>query len=119
MGAKKTSTWRHAIINLLLVVPSVLNLASNFVSYLEYEARLAKKSIITLIILFGLAIVLSLSSWACLWIIIFLSLINYLSVMITMAIIFIIHMVLLVIVMLWISKTKNNLLFTNTRQLFH
>lgn len=118
--AKKKSGLGNVLVNLLMVVPSLLKIATHFVSCIEHEAGLAKKSIIILSFLFIIALSLTTITWCCLCAIIFLLLISWqISWIVSLSIILAINILLLIITGLSITKAKNNLFFPETRKLFH
>lgn len=117
--AKKSSGWSDTLLNVLLVIPSIFNVISRFISCLEHDAWLAKRSIVRLVILIILSVMLVIGAWLSLCAIAFLWLQTWLSALASLSILFASHVFLLLIVAILLSKTKNQILFTNTRSLFH
>jgi hypothetical protein len=119
MTAKKRSRWKESALNLLLVLPSILNIATHFLASLEYDAYIAKKSLFTLTLLFLFTFILLICTWVCFNIIIFLVFIKWLSTFCALGLILAIHLILLLCMARQISKMKDGLTFPHTRELFH
>lgn len=115
--AKKS--WHKVLFNLLTVIPSILNIVRHLVFYIEQEVRLAKRSLIMLLVLLVFAISLTVSIWFCFCAMIFVGLQASLGTLSALAILFASQIILLLIVGLMMARTKENLLFKNTRELFH
>lgn len=117
--AKKSEGWGRVFVNLLTIIPSIFNIVSHLLSCLEYEAHLAKRSLIMLFVLALVAITLMISGWLCLSAMAFVWLQMHLSTLVSLGILFGGHVVLLIIVGMWMAITKNDLFFNRTRELFH
>lgn len=116
---KKSQGWGSLLAKLLVLVPSIFNIASHFLACLEDELRQAKRSLILLFVLALVALSLLISGWVCLCAILFLCLQAYFSNIATLAVLFAGHLILLLIIGMWMALVKNGLFFNKTRELFH
>lgn len=117
--AKQSNSWGRLLTRLLLVVPSIFNVASHFVACLECELAEAKRSLIVLFSLTLMVLVLMIGGWFCLCGLVFLWLGQSLSVMATLAVMLAAHVVLIVIIGMWMALEKNKITFPNTRDMIH
>jgi hypothetical protein len=107
----KRKTSPGTLRNLILLIPNLINFATNITALLRMEACLAGKNIIILLVLgIVLACVLS-STWLCMLAMLLAYLLSiqwsWLS---SLSVIFILNLFLLLLVAIIIVKTKRNLL---------
>lgn len=117
--AKKSNGWGKVLTNLLLVVPSLFNVARYLVAFVEDELRQAKRGLITLFVLALIAIPIMIGAWFCFCGMAFIWLQSWMSAIAALAMLLLIHFLLLLIIGIWMTKTKNKLMFAKTRELFH
>lgn len=116
MKNKKRSGFTRSILDILFSIPNILYLASNIISLLLIEARLAGKSIITILILSVIFSTLLISTWLCALALLFMFFTIHLGPILSMTLLLLINLLLLLVIGLIISKTKNNLTFPITRE---
>jgi len=117
--AKKSGNWHGILTALLTTIPSILNIARNLVACVECEVRMAKRGLVTLAILFIFAVALTVGVWLCTCAIVFIWLQTWLSMLATLTIMLVAHLLLLIIVGLMMARAKDKILFSHTRELFH
>lgn len=106
------------ILNLIMVIPTLFNMISNVGTLIEDDAKLAGKSLVSLIILYIFISVIFTSTWLCLLAMLFVYLIMLkLSWLAALSIIFILNLLLMTIIALIMLKVKDNLSFQSTREL--
>lgn len=114
----KTHSFIKAILNLLVVIPTILNVASKISTLLSYEGRLAGKSLVRILILTFFCAMLLTSTWICILIMLFHWFVEYVSFQIALLFLILINLFLLTIIGIVIAKSGKNLTFPLTRKLF-
>ncbi len=115
-NTKKKSMFGKAILNLIILIPTFFSVLSKVTALVEFEARLAAKNLIRLIVLsvvFGTLLTAS-------WIILLAILFNYFqsllwTVLFSLCVIFLLNIALLIIVGFCLSHIKKNVLFPEIR----
>ena len=119
MATKKKATFSKALLNLLIVVPTLFSMINKAIMLIGLEARLAGRSIITIIIftfVFGISLT---STWLCILAMLynyFLSL--HWSWQLAGSLIILLNLLLMIVSAIILSKSKNNLTFPVTRKHF-
>lgn len=117
MTQKKRTSFARLFLDLVLVVPNIINLASNMVSLLGVEARLAGKALLIILLLSLMFASLLTISWVCLLGMLFLYLISlHWSWLFSLFVIFMGNTILLLMIGIIILTIKNNLFFSATRE---
>jgi hypothetical protein len=119
MGHKKkpeSSSIVKTILNLVILLPTLYNLVGKIVALASYEARLAGKSLIKIIIIAIMSGILLASTWLCLSAIYGLYLVSLgLSYQVTLFVIVLVNLLILCIFAILIMYTEKNLSFRATR----
>ena len=119
MTSQKKSLFSRSVINLLLIVPTLFSVVTQFICLFEQEARAAGRSFIELILLLIVTTTLLISAWFSALAILFVYLTSWnLSWHLSLFIILILNILLLIITLLIISKVKDDLAFPGTVRLF-
>ena len=106
------------LFDLVMIVLSLFKVIPNLIVLIEFEAALARKNLISLIVLFIFAVSLLTSLWLCLFAMCFIYFISlHMSYLTSIFITFLVNFVLLLIILLMISRIQNHLTFPKTRQL--
>ncbi len=117
MASKKKPTLSRAILSLLIGMPSLIALVAKIISLIGIEARLAGRSLMSIIILSLTFALLITTTWSCLLIMLFLYLVSLTwSAQQALLIILSLNILLLIIIALSIAKFKKKLLFPETRR---
>lgn len=120
MTAKKSKTWSKVLLNLVMTIPALFNIVTHFVSCIEYDVFLAKKNLISIVVLSFFAAIIMAGAWLSIWAMIFIWLLNWpLNPIAVFAIILTAHVILLLLISIFLMRLKNNMLFYHTRKLFH
>src|SRR5580658_1334262 len=118
MTDKKNNLLSKYIVDLAMCFFSLFKIIPNFILLVEIEARSAGKSIISLLIMYLIAGSLLTSVWLCMLAMCFIFFISsHLSWLLSLFIIIVINILLLIINMICILKSKDNLSFAKTREL--
>ena len=107
----------ETIFNILLFIPTLFNFIRKLIALISYEIQLAGKSLIKMIILaIILAITIS-STWLCLLAMLFFYFISLqLGTELSLFCIVLINILLTCIILFWMNKIKQNLLFSQLRK---
>lgn len=117
MASKKKSTISKTILGLLIGLPSLISLVTKIITLIGLEARLAGRSLMSIIILSIIFALLITTTWSCLLIILFLYLIALTwTPLQALIIILSLNLILLIFVASSIAKFKKKLLFPETRR---
>ncbi len=120
MEEKKKSSFSKTIACVFSTLPSLYRLINHLLTLMKYETHLARRSVITLLLLYLLAGSLLASVWICLLAMLFMYFISlHLTWLTSLIILLILNILLLVIVLLSMLLVKNNLSFPKTRELLH
>lgn len=115
MANKKGMHIGKLLLKLVVLVPTVFSLLSNVASLLRIEARLAGKSIVTIITLTLLSFVLLFSTWGCILVMLFIYLTSlHLSMLLSIFALILLNIFLLIIICFSIKSAKRNLSFPET-----
>lgn len=113
---KKKPTLSKAILNLIFLVPTFFSILSKIATLVEFEARLAGKSLIRLIVLSIVFGTLLTATWLGVLAVLFSYLQSLLlTPLLSLFIILLLNIVLLVIIGFCLNSTKKNLLFPEIR----
>lgn len=118
MANKRKPGFSKAILNLIVLVPTLFSLISKIVTLAGLEARLAGKSAVTIMILsvcFGMVLT---TTWLCVLSLLFLYLITIMNWSAALLVIIAINLFLLLVMAMVMLKMKNNLLFPVIRHHF-
>lgn len=118
MATKKRSGITRFIRNIFFLVPSLFSLITNMIRLIGYEAQLAGRSLIIIVVLCIFLATLLTSTWLCLLSMLFVYLISYLNLIVSLGIIFLLNLFLMLVVGIILARTKKNLLFPETRRQF-
>lgn len=114
----KKSFLSKIILDTSMIIFSLFNVVPKIIYLIESEARLAKKNLVSLIILFLIAAAFITSIWLCILAMGFIYLISlHLSLLVSLSIIILINILLLIITCLLISRAKHQISFPETRHL--
>lgn len=117
MAGKKRPLLNKALINLVLLVPTLFSLARKIISLLGLEARLAGRSFIIIIMLLMIIGTVFTATWLCLLTMLFFYFTSlHLSVQLSLLFLVVINLLMIVLVGLLILKFKKNLFFPATRR---
>lgn len=115
--AKKKLTLSKSILGLLIGIPTLFNLVAKIFNLIGLEARLAGKSLVSIIILSVMVVLLFTTTWICVMLLIFFYLLSLSwTIMESLFIIMTLNLILLIIVAFSINKFKKRLLFPETRR---
>ena len=118
MANRKNNFLSKCLIDVAIFIFTLFKLIPNLISLVELEAHAAKKSLISLLILYLIAGSLLTSTWLCILAMSFIYLISLnLSWLLSIFIIVAINVMLFILVAIMIMKSKKNLSFSRTRQL--
>lgn len=113
---KEKSSFTRMLMQLILIVPHMLNLVNHVFSTITSEMRLARRYIVTLIILAILFAALLATTWVCLLGMLFLYLVSlHLTWMQSCLILFVLNLLMMIIIGLLMANMKNNF-FSATRK---
>lgn len=118
MATKKKTSFIKTILNLLVVVPAILNVANKVATLIGYEGRLAGKSLIRILILAFLSAMILASTWACILILLFHYFSMHFSFELSVGFLILINVLFLFIIGFIIARSGKNLTFPLTRKLF-
>lgn len=107
--AKRKHNIGSVILNLLMLLPSFMNLANKVISIVGWEARIAAKSVVSLVILSVFFGVVLTSIWFSLLALIFIWFISFWSIPLSIFFIILINLVILLIVGFFMAKSKRKL----------
>jgi hypothetical protein len=117
VAKKKKNVVSKFFINIAMLIVSLLKIIPNLFLLIELEAADAGKSIISLIVLYVIAVVLLTTLWLCSIGIGFVFLTSlHLSVIASLCIIGVFNFLLLIITYLFILRTRYNFTFAKTRR---
>lgn len=117
MAGKKKPILSKAILSLLIGVPTLFSLVGKIVTLIGLEARLAGRSLISIIILSVMFAILLTSTWLCVLAMLFFYLTSLQwTAQLSLLILVLLNIILLIIITLVISKFKRKLLFPHTRR---
>lgn len=115
---KKHSRFLDSLLDILLTLPRLFGLVSKITSLIEYEAYVAKRSIVSLCVLLVVSIALLSGTWIC---ILGVLLLYFLSLKITLLsallILLVINLFMLIILAVLALQAKNRVTFPATRHL--
>jgi len=115
--SKKKHSLTKVLFKLLVLVPTLFSLIGKVVTLAGYEAKLAGRSLIVIIILSLLAGVLFATTWLGILAMLFMYLVSLqLSWQISLFILIIVNLCCLAIILCVMNKIKKNLLFPETRE---
>lgn len=116
MTVKKKRSFINILLEYSTLIPSIVNLANNIVSFINLEARLTGKSIFNILLLSAVFALLLATSWLCLLAMILAYFVIYLHMHLiaAIAIILLINTLAMVIIGLMLAKAKNDLLFSRS-----
>lgn len=118
MTKKKKPTLGKALINLVLGIPVLLSLTKKIGTLVGYEARLAGRSILGMIMLILLSVILLSTTWLCLLAMLFVYLMSlHWSMQIILLTLVGVNVFILLIVFCLLIKHKKRLCFPETRYL--
>lgn len=118
-NTKKKPSFSRAILNLVVLVPTVFGLLQKVVALLEVEARLAGRSFIQLIVLSMVFGSLLTATWVGVLAMLYLYFQSLLwTPLLSLFMLFIINVAMLIIVTLCLCKAKKNLFFPEVRSHF-
>lgn len=118
MTKKKEFSFRKMIINLLMVLPALSRLITNFSTLIEVEVASIKRNVLRLFILYLTLMSLLTATWLCICTMLTIYLQSLqLSLLTALFIIFLINILFIMVIVLCLFKTKNNLSLQRTRQL--
>jgi hypothetical protein len=118
MANKRKPGFSKAILNLIILVPTIFSLFSKIFALVGLEARLAGRSLVTILILailFGMVLT---TTWLCVLSLLLVYLITQMSLVLSLGIIIAINLFLLLVIAFAMSKMKNNLSFPVIRRHF-
>src|SRR5260221_10057571 len=118
---KNKHTWLDTFFRLCTILPLCLNVMKQFICLVETEAHLAKKKVIIILVAILCFLLFLSSAWLCFIAMLFIYLLSLqLGYFISLLFIFILNLLLLVITILIIANTQNEIFFPKTRRLlFH
>lgn len=118
MEDKTKSSMGQTVMRFVIALPAFFRLLQHFLALVKHDAQVAKRSFITLLLLYLMLTSLLTSIWIGLMgmLLLYLIWLN-LSWLIALTILIILNLLLLIIVVLCILVVKNNLTFPETRQL--
>jgi hypothetical protein len=117
MATKKRSGWISTLLDLVLLGTNVFGFMENLTALVKFEARLAGKSLISLVILALLMAMLFLSTWVCLLALLCIYLISlHWSWIAALSILLLMNFVFLLIIALMLCKKQRMLFFPLTRE---
>ncbi len=118
MTKRKKPTLGRALINLVIGVPTLLSLIGKIVSIIGFEARLAGRSLVSILMLTIISALLLTSIWLCMLAMLFVYLysLQWPIPFILLTLIGV-NLILLVIISIKIMKHKKRLLLPETHQL--
>ena len=118
MTKRKKPTLGKALINLVIGVPTLLSLMGRIGSLIGLEARLAGKSLVSIIVLAFLSALLLTSTWLCVlgMLFVYLTSLHWSTQLILLTLLGF-NLILLIIVCRMMTKYKKRLLFPKTRHL--
>lgn len=120
MAKKKKPTLSRAILSLMVGIPALLSLTGRIKSLIGFEARLAGRSLVGIMILTIVYALLLSSSWLCVLAMLFVYLTSLLwSIQIILLTLLGINLIMLIIVGCIIRNYKKRLIFPETRHLLH
>lgn len=115
-NTKKKPTLGKAILNLIVLVPTFVSILGKITTLVEFEAHMAGKSLIRLIVLSVVFGTLLTATWIGVLAILFSYLQSLLlTPLLSLFIILLLNIVLLIIIGFCLSSTKKNLLFPEIR----
>jgi hypothetical protein len=118
MADKKKNIVSTVFIDFLKIVFTIFKIVPNFIYLIESEAKLAGKSIASILILYLMTGTVLTAIWFCLLAMCFLGLtLLHLNPLLSLLIIVVFNIILLIIIALLISKSKRDISFTRTREL--
>jgi hypothetical protein len=115
---RKDSPSGKSIVDFVLIGLSLFRIIPNVINVVEYDAQEVKHSVVNLAFLYLIAIVISLSTWLSLLAIgiVFLLSLQF-TLLQALSVTFAVNIFLLLLVYIFILKTKSRLSFKNTRAL--
>lgn len=117
MAGHKGDFISRTIRTLIVLIPSLVSLFSNITTLVSIEARLAGKSILSIVVLSLFLASLLTTMWICILALAFVYLVSlHISIMISLTILLLSNLILFCIIVLIIARKRNKLLFPMTRQ---
>src|SRR5579883_1002299 len=114
----KNTAWGKTALKWIMVVPSIMGVINHFCNLVEWEARLARRSLIKIALLAFVTAILFSSVWLCLLGMFFFYLISLpMSPTLALFFIFLFNILLLIIVILLMSRYKSYLFFPETSRM--
>ncbi len=115
-NAKKKPTLSKAILNLIVLIPTFFSILGKVVTLVEFEAQLAGKSLVQLVVLsvvFGTVLT---ASWICVLAMIYTYFQSLLwSPYLSLFILLLINLLMLIIIAICLSRVKKNIFFPEIR----
>lgn len=118
MKAKKKSHFTDTMFNILLALPRIFNLVTRITSLVEYEAHLAKRSVVSLIVLLITSIVILTCTWLCVLGALLMYFLSLKATLLTsLLLLIVINLFVLIIISMLAMRAKNRMTFPVTRDL--
>lgn len=117
MKKKKAAKHPNILVRLITLIPTILSFSCHFVAMLEEDARLARRSFISILILSVVIGALLTTFWIVVLALLFIYLVSLkISAIAALVMILILNFLLLIIAGLLTLREKDRLLFPATRQ---
>lgn len=109
-----------SLVNLLLIVPSIINIIGSISLLFKTDARGSIRSMVIILLMSLFIVSLMVTTWMCLLAIIFIYFTSLqMSLMLSLSIILILNLLLMIIFILLVSKIKENIGFPQTTELLN
>lgn len=119
MTDNRKPSFTRTLFKIITIVPTIINLFTNTVHLIGYEARLAGRSLLKLLILAFMVASLLTTTWIGLLAMLFIYLTSlHWNMILSLLIISVLNILLLIIILVSMTKLKKNLTFPMTRSQF-
>lgn len=117
MTSKNKSSLSRTITDVVQLIPNLVRIVCNITTLINFEARLAGKALIGIVMLAVISAILVTSIWICLLALLATYLLSIQwSLMMTLVIVLLLNICLFIIVTIMMAKAKKNLFFPATSE---